>query len=145
MAQEKLLWKQMKKHAPRKMNIKRIENTAHPGMCDVHYTFLPPGMCAGYEVVSGFIELKHVVQEPARADTIVRIEHMTPDQKIFNWKERQAGGNCHILLWIGDKYLLFDEIKEVGNVPLQRLVDISIWAQAGKIEWDGFWECLGCG
>ena len=141
MAQEKLLWKQMKKHAPRGMNIKRIENTAHPGMCDVHYTFPDTHFC---ETVTGFIELKHVVQEPARGDTIVRIEHLTPDQKIFNWKEREAGGNCHLLLWIGDKYLLFDEIKEVGNVPLQRLVDISIWARAGMLEWPKFWEYLRC-
>lgn len=136
MANEKLLWQQMSNNAPHEMHIKRIENSALKGMPDVHYTM-------GQR--SGFIELKHILNGPARPDTIVRIEHLTPEQKIFNWKERQAGGECHLLLWIGDKYLLFDDLKEVGNVPLQRLVDISVWARARKIEWKTFWGFLGCG
>ena len=73
-----------------------VENPVWPGTPDVSYA-------------GGWIELKQVEQWPARAETVLKIDHYTPQQRIFAVKERRAGGACWMLLQVGRReLLLFD-------------------------------------
>lgn len=81
--------------ALRPLNAIAVENSVLAGTPDVNF-------------VEGWIELKWLRTWPARQDTIVRIDHYTPQQKIFAVKRRRAGGNCWMLLQVREQWLLFD-------------------------------------
>lgn len=72
-----------------------VENVAHPGTPDVNYA-------------DGWIELKQLDTWPVRADTPVRIEHLTAQQRIFLLRRCKEGGAAWLLLQVGGNFLLFE-------------------------------------
>lgn len=72
-----------------------VENPCRPGTPDVNY-------------VEGWIELKWLEKWPVREATIVRIEHFTPQQRVFLMRRWRKGGNVYLLLQVKDEWLLFD-------------------------------------
>jgi hypothetical protein len=98
-----------------KLDARPVENPVDPGFPDVEY-------------IGGLLELKEVDEWPARADTILRIEHYTQEQRI--WHERRAhhGGRIHVLLQVGREYLLFKgavAAQHLGRVPRATLYDLA--------------------
>lgn len=82
--------------ALRRLHAFAVENeTAGPGTPDVNY-------------IEGWIELKKLHRWPARQDTIVKIEHYSPQQRVFAVKRRRMGGNCWMLLQVANQWLLYD-------------------------------------
>jgi hypothetical protein len=82
-----------------KLDPVRIENPIHPGTPDVN-------LCDGR-----WIELKCIESWPAREQTIVRIPHYTPQQRVWLYRRwRYAPGSTHLLLEVRSEgqWLLFD-------------------------------------
>jgi hypothetical protein len=81
-------------------HLERVENRVNVGTPDVNYALL-----AGRG--EGWIELKHLDAWPARAETIVRLDHVTTQQRNW-WRERaRAGGNVFVMLRVGHTYAVF--------------------------------------
>lgn len=98
----------------RKLHAIRVENPCLPGTPDVN--------CA-----LGWIELKWLEDWPKRADTTVRIDHYTPQQRIFGQKRDRAAGLSVLLLQVESTqdWLLFDgptAARIVGHVPRAELI-----------------------
>ncbi len=78
---------------------RRIEDACTPGTPDVYLR-----SHAG----SAWVELKYVKEWPKRPATLVRIEHFSPEQKLWLLKEGQSGGLAWVFIQVADDYLLFD-------------------------------------
>lgn len=92
----------------------RVENPCLPGTPDVNCTL-------------GWIELKWIEKWPARTGTPVRVDHFTPQQRIFGQKRHRAGGLALLLLQVESTqdWLLFDgptAARIVGHVPRAELL-----------------------
>lgn len=72
----------------------RIENLVEPGTPDVNYR-------------DGWIELKYIPAWPKRAETMVKIDHYTPQQRAWAIRRGHVGGKVSLLLVVGDEWLLF--------------------------------------
>lgn len=72
-----------------------VENPVLPGTPDVNY-------------VEGWIELKWIRSWPKQAETVVKIDHYTAQQRIWHYKRRRAGGQSWFLLRCRTEWLLMD-------------------------------------
>jgi hypothetical protein len=73
-----------------------VENPAYPGTPDVNYR-------------EGWIELKCMRRWPRNADTSpVLIDHFTPQQRVWLARRSRKGGNVHLMLQVGQEFLLFE-------------------------------------
>jgi hypothetical protein len=82
-----------------KLDPVRVENPIHPGTPDVN-------LCDGR-----WIELKTIVGWPARVDSLVRIPHYTPQQRVWLYRRwKYAPGSTLLLLEVRAErqWLLFD-------------------------------------
>ncbi len=79
--------------ALRELHAVSVENPACPGTPDVNY-------------VEGWLELKQLPRWPAGEDTIVRVPHFTPQQRIWISQRAKRGGAVHVLVQIGKEWLL---------------------------------------
>lgn len=88
-----------------------VENPAHPGTPDLNYA-------------DGWLELKWVKRVPAREDTVLALEHFTPQQRVWLLRRWRAGGNVHMLLCCAGEWMLFDgdvAVEVVGKSTLPEL------------------------
>jgi hypothetical protein len=97
---EKSLWRMLRDQTKRYGHFDRIENMVGRGMPDVTY-------CVRSR--EGFIELKQIPEWPVRAETVVSIEHYTPQQRNWARTRMSAGGRVYLLLGVvrPTGYLLF--------------------------------------
>ena len=82
-----------------KLDPVRVENPIHPGTPDVN-------LCDGR-----WIEMKTIAGWPARADSLVRIPHYTPQQRVWLYRRwKYAPGSTLLLLEVRAErqWLLFD-------------------------------------
>jgi hypothetical protein len=77
-----------------------VENRVHVGTPDVNY-------------IHGWLELKWLRAWPKRFETVVRIEHWTPEQKLWIERRWRAGGQVHVLLQCRRDWLLFEPLPAV--------------------------------
>lgn len=85
----------------------RIENVLEEGTPDVNYTL---------NGVGGWIELKDLAGWPARADTVVRVPHYTPEQRRWHEKWCAARGRCFLLARVqGTRIGYNDALDPVGR------------------------------
>lgn len=95
-----------------KLDPVRVENPIHPGTPDVN-------LCDGR-----WLELKCIESWPVRAQTIVRIPHYTPQQRVWLYRRwRHAPGSTLLLLEVRSErqWLLFDgdvAAKVVGRATM---------------------------
>lgn len=72
-----------------------VENgTVGPGTPDVNCTL-------------GWLELKWLRRWPKNEETVVKIDHYTPQQRIWLKRRARAGGGVWLLLQVGREWLLF--------------------------------------
>jgi hypothetical protein len=93
-------WQLIRKNVPG--HLVRIENHAGTGQPDVNYCI------AGVE---GWIELKYLEAFPKRQDTMVRIPHFEPEQRIWLTQRKNAGGRVFLFVrvdGIAGGFFLFD-------------------------------------
>ena len=95
-----------------------VENPALPGTPDVNY-------------VGGWLELKSLDRWPARAATPVRIEHWTPQQRVWHVLRARAGGRSFVLIEIVDPgdVLLLDgpaAVSFIGKANRAQLLELAV-------------------
>lgn len=77
------------------LNAIAVENPCLPGTPDVNY-------------IEGWIELKWLRSWPKNEDTIVRLDHYTPQQRAWAFRRRKAGGQAWFLLQCRREWILMD-------------------------------------
>lgn len=83
------VWHRLRDAGRKFGHFERIENMVGRGRPDVNYCV------AGVE---GNIELKQIARWPKRAETVVEVDHFTPQQRIWIRTRLSAGGRVYILL-----------------------------------------------
>lgn len=111
--------------ALRKLGAFAVENPCLPGTPDVAH-------------VGGWIELKWLPGWPKRADSPVRLEHYTQQQRVFHQMWWARGGMVHLLLQVRSTWLLFDgptAARIVGNVPRAVLEEhaLEVWSSEAEM------------
>jgi len=109
------------------LHAKGVLTTHHEDMLNAGV----PDLSYSVHGVHGWIELKWLEAWPKREDTIVRIPHYTKEQKHFLLSRGRAGGQCWLLLRVGDReHLLFDSkaAQSVGEQTRSGLIARSeLW------------------
>lgn len=119
----------------------RVENPAHPGTPDINYcgymrleSFTsmqldqPPTKINFNQLFEGWIELKELDKWPARASTIVRVEHFTPQQRIWLDRRWRSGGAAWVLLKVEQDWLLLTgeaAARVLGKVTKGELISAA--------------------
>ncbi|MCK9569066.1 hypothetical protein M0R72_09000 [Candidatus Pacearchaeota archaeon] len=101
-----------------------VENPAYPGTPDVNY-------------VGGWVELKWIADWPKRAATPVKINHFTPQQRV--WAIRRSMADRHgiwLMLQVGKtgEWLLFkgEDVGEIGKtLTRDELYDLAVGIESG--------------
>lgn len=100
MRAESTLWRRIRPFlVAAKLDPVRVENPIHPGTPDVN-------LCTG-----SWIELKSIPAWPMRELTRVRIDHYTPQQRVWLYRRwKYAPGTTFLLLEVesAEQVLLFD-------------------------------------
>ena len=84
-------------HALRSLDAIAVENGVLPGTPDV-------------EFIGGWVELKSAERWPAKAETPLRMEHFSPEQRAWLRRRCRRGGKAWLLLRVGShagEWLLF--------------------------------------
>lgn len=91
-----------------------VENPVYPGTPDVNY-------------IDGWLELKWLRRWPKKEETIVRLEHYTPQQRLWLRRRTLRGGRAFLLLQVGKEWLLFKhpELQDVGKVTKKVLKETA--------------------
>lgn len=85
----------------------RVENSVLAGTPDVNF-------------IGGWMELKWSKEWPKREDSIVPLDHFTPQQRVFALRRWRAGGVSLVMWTVGGVWMLFDgqtAAKILGKVP----------------------------
>lgn len=93
-----------------------VENPVLPGTPDVNY-------------VEGWIELKWLRSWPVQGG-VVSIPHFTPQQKVWHYKRRRAGGNSWFLLQCRREWILLDgavAAKVINKLTREELIDAGAY------------------
>lgn len=99
-----------------------IENPVHPGTPDVNYT-------------EGWLELKWARRWPKNASTPLRMDHFTPQQKIWLQRRARKGGTAFLLLNVEQDWLLLtpnDASELLGSATRRELYEVAVWRGNGK-------------
>jgi hypothetical protein len=72
----------------------RVENLSSVGTPDVNY-------------VGGWIELKCLAAWPKKPETVVKVDHFTPEQRAWILRRCRAGGKVFVILRVANDWLLF--------------------------------------
>lgn len=137
MGSEKSLWQTFKHNLESDMRMfQRHEDTAGSGIPDV--SFQEEG------IGSGWIELKHSHNWPKRPSTIVRLEHLTQDQRDWLVSRGNAGGCCKLVWQIGTDYLVFDwtTVDVLGFMNKADTIDASVYFSNGAHYWEHLWGAI---
>jgi hypothetical protein len=113
-------------HLLRSLDAISVENPVYPGTPDVNF-------------VEGWLELKWLPDWPARKETVVHIDHFTPQQRVWLLKRSTHRGNARLLLCVHREWLLFDGLTasaHVGRVPRNLLYKLAqrCWAKPPSSE-----------
>lgn len=109
-----------------------VENGARPGTPDVNIT-------------TGWIELKKMEKWPARDTTALRVEHFSPQQKIWIARRERAGGRVWVLLQVGTDYLLLKggvAVNLLGSSPKEVLEAAAIRRWERRLVGEELKECV---
>lgn len=90
----------------------RVETPDADGVPDVDHKF-------------GNVELKYAREWPKRPDTPFRLDHYSPQQRVWHKRRCRAGGLCHVLVGVGKEHLLiWGEVASeyLGNVTRMELI-----------------------
>ena len=92
-----------------------VENPAYPGTPDVNY-------------VGGWIELKALDKWPVFKKTPLRIKTFTREQRTWLWRRWRRGGQVHLLVTVGNDWLLFDGVTAADHVGYESRAKLEVLA-----------------
>lgn len=124
---EARLWQYLRTGMGSAWEAQRHEDKLTSGIPDVSYSMSR----------HGWIELKYLSTKPKRAESPLKIDHYTVDQR--NWLTRHGSraGLCFLLLQVEKTYMLFDWTKamEIGTVPYARHLEMASAVWQTHIDW----------
>lgn len=97
------------------MDPHRVENLCEKGTPDVNYT-------------RGWLELKYVTRWPRRGGPL-RVDHFTPEQRVWLQLRALSGGTALLMLKVGEEWLLFNGViaaKYLGESTREQLYKLTI-------------------
>lgn len=111
------MWASLKKAMGSRWHAQRHEDVLAQGIPDVSY---------GASGVQGWIELKCLEAWPVRPDTVVKIDHLTQEQRAWLYLRGKAGGRTWLLLRVEstNTWLLFDHVRAWGMVGRLKQADL---------------------
>jgi hypothetical protein len=118
--------------ALRALNAVPVENPVLPGTPDVNF-------------VEGWLELKWLRAWPKSEGTVVRVEHFTPQQRIFHLRRRMAGGRSDVLIQCRREWILLDgsvAIFVIGQATRQQLHDAAVRSWSNGLDRKELVECV---
>lgn len=103
-----------------------VENLVGPGTPDVNF-------------IGGWLELKSLDGWPARPETPVKIDCLTPQQRVWLWQRSQAGGHAFLLLKVGNDWLIYHPrvviVRDFGREwEKSRMIDIALATWIGRLD-----------
>ncbi len=109
-----------------------VENPTCPGTPDVNY-------------IEGWIELKWLRAWPKRETTDVKLDHYTPQQRLWIKRRHENGGKVFLLLQCKREWLLFKHpaTMDVGKVPKAELIKMAYKYWKNGLNKEEFIKCLG--
>lgn len=110
----------------------RVENPVWPGTPDVNY-------------IHGWIELKFAEKWPVRPTTPLRLDHFTPQQRVWLTRRVRSGGLALLLLHIADEWLLFRgdvAARIIGKAVRPQLVASCLAFWPNSLPEEEFRACL---
>lgn len=135
MKPEKKLWERIRRGMGKRWDACRHEDGLARGVPDVSW---------GMDGVNGWLELKSVPKWPGQKAAALEVPHFTPDQRVWLSCRGRAGGNCHLLLEVGDDLLLFDHrgAEFVGIANREALLSHAVAAWSKVVPRDEFAAAL---
>ena len=108
----------------------RHEDKLQSGICDVSFITKLRN--------HGWMELKQIKKYPARATSIVRVEHYTTEQKQFIRRKGKRGGMTFLFIQVERDYYLFDWIgaQNLGHLTRKGMEETAVDWWAGKMNWE---------
>ena len=119
---------------------RRVDNSAGPGTPDVNF-----GGWLDGQRVEGWVELKWVREGPANPETPLRVDHFTPQQRIWLRRRWKRGGVALLLLQVGRAWFMLDgatAAKHLGNVSLEDLKCLSVAYWSNGLQKESLLECV---
>lgn len=88
-----------------------VENPKRAGTPDINF-------------IGGWMEVKFLPRWPKRDSTVVKLNHFTPQQKVWLWRRCQKGGKAWLFLQVESTYLLFcgSRARMVGSLNKTQLI-----------------------
>ena len=80
-----------------------VENAVRSGTPDINF-------------IEGWVELKWVANWPVRDQTVLKVEHFTPQQRVWIMRRAIAGGNIWVLLRVEKEWLLLPGLWASRNL-----------------------------
>lgn len=114
------------------MNPQAVENSVGPGTPDVNY-------------VQGWLELKQVPKWPERPESPLRIEHFTPQQRIWLRNRCRFGGLAFVLVRIDRDWLLMwgaTAAEMLGYVKKAELIKNAVAFWSDRLNEQELVRCL---
>jgi hypothetical protein len=117
MAKEKSLWEMVSAAMYGLWHVQRHEDKHSVGIPDVSF---------GMKNFNGWIELKHLEKWPPSGN-IIKIPHFTPQQANWLFDRDLSGGNCWLLLRVGNEYIFIrgKNVLEVGYVEEDAIRELA--------------------
>lgn len=101
-------------------HVQRHEDAIALGIPDLSYGL----MNDSEDKTTGWIELK-VITWPKKPSTTIKINHFTPEQKVWLKLRGKTGGSCFLFIKAPDGYMLFHwtQLDLIGTLNQQQMKD----------------------
>lgn len=108
MGLESAMWNSLKNSIGKYWDATRHEDKLSRGVPDVSF---------GTRGLSGWIELKALLNWPKRPETVVSLPHYTAQQRLWLWNRGKHCNTIWLLVRVGNLWLLFDHVvaQNVGK------------------------------
>lgn len=85
----------------------------------------------------GWIELKYLPDKPKRDNSILKIDHYTPEQRNWLTLHGARGGLCFLMLQVDKTYMIFDWTKaqRIATLPYADHVAMAMGVWEKSINW----------
>ena len=119
----------------------RHEDAISRGIADVSFV---TSIDNSYRGTHGWMELKYRSLKPARASTVVRLEHFTDEQRAWLMSKGEHAGMTFLFLQLERDFLLYDHLsaQALGTLNTEDTYGAAIWFSKGKLDAAGLWQAI---
>ena len=129
------MWKTLYLHMRGLWHAQRHEDIYSSGIPDVSYAI--DGIC-------GWIELKYIKEWPKRPTTIIRVKHLTKQQRLWLRQRGKRCDNVFLFLRVNYDWLLFrhTHVNMIGSLNKEDLFSIAEFHCGRIFDKEKFMKCI---